>query len=95
MPLKQKRSREPANLPSHSLQKAALEALEASDMLLLSADRLVNESASRTNAFRDRHVTVRTHNALQQTRSMLEHAATVLQRARNSFLSLGTTGSQF
>ncbi len=76
---------------SASLEKAAREALEASDLLLISTDRLLLEgrTLSITRVI-DRRAALRTHDAIHQTRSMLEQAAAIIQRAHASFTPIGT-----
>lgn len=79
----------------HPLHKATAETLEASDLLAMSADRLVTDSARRGAGMREQAATTRTHAALQQTRSMLEDTAQALQRARSTFAPLGLTRAPF
>ena len=78
-----------------ALHRAAAETWEASDRLALSADELIVASAKRSTRRREKVSTVRTHQALQQTRSMLEQAALAMQRARTAFAPVGLTSSPF
>lgn len=65
--------------------------LDASDLPGFSTEHLVAErqTLSITRVI-DRRATLRTHDALRQTHSMLEQAAAIIQRARDSFVPLGT-----
>ena len=91
--MKSKRAREFSGWPRHSLRKAEVSTLEASDLLAMSADQLLTDSLRRWS--RNRVTTVRTHQALEQTRFMLEQAAAAIQRARVTFAPLGLTRSPF
>lgn len=95
MPSLQKSSGATALPSSASLQKAARGALEASDLLLISTDRLTMERriVSVTRVI-DRRAALRTHDAILQTRSMLEQAAILIQRAHDSFMPSGTGGAR-
>lgn len=86
-----KRVRDSAGWPHHSLQRAAALTWEASDLLALTADQLAQRAQVRPHRF----AAVRTHQALQQTRSMLEQAAHAIQRARSTFGPLGLTRAPF
>lgn len=93
--MKEQRARNPTHWPHHSLHKAAAQTLEASDLLAMSADRLIASSLTESAGRRGRSTTVRTHHALQQTRHMLEQAAQAMQRAKVTFAPLGLTRSPF
>lgn len=74
-----------------SLDKAAREVIEASDLLLISSERF--DGGQRTLSITrviDRRAALRTHDALRQTRSMLEQAAVIIRRAHASFTQLET-----
>lgn len=93
--MKEKHAAKTKGWSHRALHRAAAETWEASDLLALSADELVVASAKRSNRGREKISTVRTHQALQQTRSMLEQAARAIQRARTTFAPLGLTSSPF
>lgn len=95
MKVKNKLKRPPANWPHHSLHKAAARTLEASDLVALSSDQLAFESARRGASRRGRVTTARTRQALAATQSMLEEAASAIQRARHVFAPLSATRSPF